>query len=1056
MKNQLWTKAIAGCADPQRARHYLKLFTATVGEQRLAKFSAAQIQPVIALFSGSQSLSDWLIANPDALEVLAPDQLRHPRRTEGFLREVDRFLQPASATREFAPALARLRQFKQREMLRIAARDLGRVANVVEITREISDVADVCLDAVWQICRQQFADRFGRPHHPDPAGRWHVTPACVLGMGKLGGQELNYSSDVDVLFVYADEGQAFRGSPNEGGKQTRVMSSHQYFNRLAESFIAEVTRLTPDGVLFRIDLRLRPEGDAGPLCRSLESYENYYAQWGQTWERMMLIKARGVAGEPTLGHEFLEMIQPFRYPRSTNQNVLHEIAAMKDRIETEVVKAGELERNVKLGRGGIREIEFVAQSLQLLHAGRLPFLQTPQTLPCLEKLAQYKLLTNDEARELCEAYCFLRDVEHRLQMEANLQTHTIPTDLVARERLAKLMGFGATGEFEPALAAYARTVREVYGRLLKTEKATEASPFPRGFDTAAAQWKEILAAHRFRDPEAAFRVLKEFAEGPGYVHVSSHTTEMARQLIPRILALCPKAGGETSNIQAKSEAGSQKPEIRLRTSDLRPPASDLRRLSDPDRVLTRLDSFIAAYGARAALFELWNRNPAMFELLLLLFDRSEFLAELAIRTPDLIDDLIVSERLRLRKTAAEILADLRHGAKDADQFLWLRRYHEAEQMRIGLRDILGLADFEQNLAEVSVLAEACLQYALEVVMRGHKLKQPPFVIIGLGKLGGGEINYGSDLDIMFVTDASAKALPKLQKVAARVMDLLSRRTEQGIVFVTDARLRPDGEKGLLVNTLAAHEEYYRQRAQLWEIQSLTRTRPVAGDLKLGEKFQQLAARLTDFSAIGQASRLSQISQSRKKIGDRRDACPTVDWKIKIHEMRMRIEKERTPKGRDELAIKTGRGGLMDGEFVAQALCLEHGWHEPNALRALERGRDVVGVLPSGCSSERIPRKRELQLQESRMTRADWDELIANYKQLRRLEGILRRWSYEGETVLPDDPAPYYRVAVRCGFGGPEAFRVALAQWRAAIRGGYEKFFLGTRPAVAAHGTRIAR
>ena len=198
--------------------------------------------------------------------------------------------------------------------------------------------------------------------------------------------------------------------------------------------------MTPEGALYRIDLRLRPEGDSGPLSRSLASYENYYAQWGQTWERMMLIKARGVAGDASLAAEFLEMIQPFRYPRSINESVLREVVAMKGRIETEVVKAGELERNVKLGRGGIREIEFVVQALQLLRAGRQPFLQGAQTLPLLDKLVQYELLSAEESRMLAEAYCFLRDVEHRLQMEDNLQTHTIPEDRPARERLARLMG----------------------------------------------------------------------------------------------------------------------------------------------------------------------------------------------------------------------------------------------------------------------------------------------------------------------------------------------------------------------------------------------------------------------------------------------------------------------------------------------------------------------------------------------------------------------------------------------------------------------------------------
>jgi glutamate-ammonia-ligase adenylyltransferase len=409
-----------------------------------------------------------------------------------------------------------------------------------------------------------------------------------------------------------------------------------------------------------------------------------------------------------------------------------------------------------------------------------------------------------------------------------------------------------------------------------------------------------------------------------------------------------------------------------------------------------LDGFIGAYGARATLFELWNSNPAIFELLLLLFDRSEFLAELAIRTPDLVDELVTSGRLRQRKTAAETLRDLCHGLKDEDQHLWLRQYHQAELMRIGLRDILGLADFEQYLTELSALADACLQYAVEVVMRKHRLKSPPFVIIGLGKLGGAEIDYGSDLDLLFVAESKTRDIAKLARLALEIMDLVSTRTEKGMLFHTDSRLRPDGEKGLLVNTLKSYETYYRHRAQLWEIQTLTRTRPVAGNLAVGEQFQKMAAALTNFS---------------KPPNDL--AAATSDWKTKIRDMRLRIEKERTPAGKDELAIKTGAGGLMDAEFIAQLLCMENGWQEANTLRALEQGRET-GVL------------------------SDAAKLIENYRRLRRVEGILRRWSYEGETVLPDDPAPYYRVSVRCGFETPEAFREALRNWRRAIREVYRK------------------
>ena len=388
------------------------------------------------------------------------------------------------------------------------------------------------------------------------------------------------------------------------------------------------------------------------------------------------------------------------------------------------------------------------------------------------------------------------------------------------------------------------------------------------------------------------------------------------------------------------------------------PTSQSPVLSDPDRVVTRLDSFLEAYGSHAALLEMWHGNPQTFELMLLLFDRSEFLAEAAIRTPDLIDDFVAGGRLRQRKSAPEILKDLRHGLDDEDQFLWLRRYHEAELMRLGLRDILGLADFEQNLAELSALADACLQYALEVVMRQNKIKTPPFVIIGLGKLGGCEIDYGSDLDIVFVTDARAKALPKLQRLAVNVMELLSRRTEQGIVFHTDARLRPDGEKGLLVNTLAAYEEYYRQRAQLWEIQALTRTRPVAGNLALGEKFQKLAATLTNFAEFRRQNRRGRLreplaSRRRGLRPPRQSQQPTGPsasrriGKRKFIRCGCALKRSGRRRGQDDLAIKTGKGGLMDAEFIAQALCLENGWQEANTLRALERGARRRGAAGRG-------------------------------------------------------------------------------------------------------------
>jgi glutamate-ammonia-ligase adenylyltransferase len=986
MRQTVWQKAIKNSADPERVQKHLEKLQSSGAGDFLARATTEQAAVLAALFSGSQAMSDLLPGHPDWLDAVRWDleNLKHARQKQGLLREIEQAIQPWLAAKDYGAALAWLREFRQREMLRIAARDLGRLAVVENITLEISNLADVCLETVWRITSRQLEDRYGLPYHQDTDGAWVRTSFSVIGLGKLGGQELNYSSDVDVVFAYSDEGSVFRTPPTGKTPGGQVITNHQYFIRLAEAFVAEVGRATPQGILFRIDLRLRPEGPAGPLARSLGSYENYYAQWGQTWERMMLIKARGVAGSSVLAGEFIEMVQPFRFARSHGERTVGEVAAMKQRIETELLKGDELDRNVKLGRGGIREIEFVVQTLQLLHAGRMPFLQIPKTLPVLEKLVEYRLLQAGEANVLGEAYRFLRDVEHRLQMEANLQTHLLPIDKKARMRLAALMGYSGLEAFEEQMARHRQTVRRIFEKLLNTEAAPTGQGLPAQFQGAKAEWLALLAGHGFRDGDKAYRLLETFVHGPGYVHVSSRTVELAKDLVARLLRKCPRKTEAAPAPVPGGPAGAA--------------AENAARLSDPDRVLARLDSFIQAYGARSTLFEMWAGNPSLFDLMVLLFDRSEFLAEIAIRVPDLVDDLALSGRLRRAKKAEETLRDLRHGSEDEDQRLWLRRYHQAEFMRIGLREILGLADFEQNVVELTGLADACLQYSLEAALRELGRKTCPLAIIGLGKLGGTELTYGSDLDLIFVADPKVRNLSALQAVAAKVMDLLSSPTELGVAFVTDARLRPDGAKGLLVNSLKAYEDYYRQRAMLWEIQTLTRARPVAGNIQLGERFMQMARTLCNFQAPALPL-----------------AAYRPDWKQEIARMRLRIERERVPAGKQALAFKTGAGGLMDAEFIAQTLCLEHGWHEPNTLAALERAQAVLPKPEGGL-------------------------LLENYRRLWHIEGILRRWSYAGESELPDDPAPQYRVAVRCGFNNAGELLAAVAEYRKQIRAVYAELF----------------
>jgi glutamate-ammonia-ligase adenylyltransferase len=1008
MQPQSLAKAVAASADPPRAAAALARLRQTAPAVIPGDPSPEQSRILASLLAGSQMAADLLAAQPDWLPpLLEPGLLDHPRREQGFRREIEHWLKPSLDSDDLQPAFAKLRQFKQREMLRIAARDLARLGPTLEITREISDVADACLDAVLRLCLQPLVRRLGQPFHTAPDGRWLPTKFCILGLGKLGAQELNYSSDVDVMFLYSEEGRLFKTNPRQGEQTTKNIASHLFFTRLAESIIAEVTRLTPEGALYRIDLRLRPEGPAGPLVRSLDSFETYYAQWGQTWERMMLIKTRPVAGDAELGAEFLEMIQPFRYPRSVAAGILRDVSSMKSRIETEVVKPGELDRNVKLGRGGIREVEFIVQTLQLMHAGHMPFLQTAATIPTLEKLASYRLLSPDDVKSLTAAYLFLRDIEHRLQMEAGAQTHTIPAARQPCERLARLMGFKSLSAFESARRRHTRLVRRLYEKTLGLGEPAKTSALPGDFTADEAAWKDFLARSHFRDVDRSLQMLKMFVHGPGFAHVSPRTVELARGLLQKFFAFCPPNGRAV--LLHRPKLGNVASSLRLNPQP--PPATS--HLSDPDRVLVRLQSYMEAYGARAMLCELWTRKPALFELLLRLFDRSEFLAERAIRTPDLVDELEAGGRLRRQKTAAETLHDLRYGLDDPDQFRWLRRYHEAELMRIGLRDILGLADFEQSLGDLSSLAAACLQYALDVVCRARRFKAAPFCIIGMGKLGGAEVGYGSDLDVLFVASTRAKNLPACQSIAAAVMDLLARPTGQGIVFRIDTRLRPDGEKGLLVTTLDAYEEYCRRRAALWEIQALTRATPVAGDMTLGRQFQQLAGVLANFTPQNVAAGFALPSSSsfKPKSGL---AAFTPDWKTEIARMRTRTVRERTGPGRDALAIKTGTGGLMDAEFLAQTICLTQVWREPNTLQALRR---AVG-------------ERLLDAQSGQ-------SLLRAYARLRRIEGILRLWSFEPETELPDDDAALTRVAVRCGWNTAPEFMAEVTQLRAAIRAAYE-------------------
>jgi len=873
-------RLVAALPNPSMFYHYLRA-------------APDRLDLLVKVFAHSQALADTLARQAEYFHFLiAPETLKAPRPKKWLAAELARLLLPL---RQPAARYDAIRHFRRRETLRIGTRDLTGLAPVEETTLELSNLADVCLQAVYEIALQ-VVGRASLPASHVERGSVGATSSlgrfAVIGMGKLGGQELNYSSDVDVIFIYDEEGQL-----------TPTLTRHEFCTKLAEEIVRVVGAKSDEGTIFRIDLRLRPEGSSGPLVRSLESCENYYAEWGETWERMALIKSRCVAGDAALGDEFVHMVQPFVYSRHAGTQVIQQMAAIKQRIETEIVRDDRLTRHVKLGVGGIREIEFTVQSFQVLRGGHRPALRNRSTLATLLLLVKAKLLREAEARTLADAYRFLRNVEHRLQMEMDLQTHTIPDEEHAQYRLARAMDFKTVEEFHARQNRHTGAVRKIYQAVLAD---AEKSAVPVTLD--AGQLTKV----GFADVPAAEKTLDALWHGAGVGHVSPRTQELFARLYPLILAAAA-------------------------------------HVADPDVALARFERFAGAYGSRGLLYELFARNPKLVEMVFRLGDASKFFAETLVQQPDLFDEVC-------RGVALD--EPLPFGTE-------VRPWKRAEMLRIGITDVLGMADIEQVHWQMTRLAEQCLQFALKQSRR----QKFPFAIIGLGKFGGQELGYGADLDVLFIGETVAGT-----KLAAAVIDFMSRATEAGKLFEVDARLRPDGKDGPLAGPVAAYRDYYRKRAQLWERQALTKARVVAGDAALGAEFMKVVHGWVYGTALTAA-----------EAGE-------------IHAMRQRIETERTAQ-----ELKTGAGGLIDVEFLVQTLQLQHG-HAHVQLRTAHTLAALNRLTALGVVEE-----------------ADASQLRQHYLFLRRIESVLRRVENAAVSRLPTGEHEQGLLAKRLGFSDAQSF-----------------------------------
>ena len=904
--------------------------------------SEGRLGQLLAICGSSPFLTAILCRDPLYFRELFLNRLIDVRRDEAATLAALRAR--IGAENDCQSLLPLLRRFKYQEMLRIAARDLNGIAPLEEVTAELSALASATLQIAYEVARRTLVAEHGEPLMETPNGMQEAD-LTVLGMGKLGGRELNFSSDIDIIYFYSsDQGGTAGVSDGQGGTKGKI-SLHVFFVKLAELVTRAISQVTADGFVFRVDLGLRPEGKSGDMAVSLRSAEIYYESWGQSWERAAMLKARPVAGDRELGDRFLRMIEPFVYRRYLDYNLIEDIMAMKKKIDASLAREREGEYNIKLGRGGIREIEFFIQALQLVYAGKNPLLRSKNSLEALTDLKDARIINQDDCDALREAYSFLRTVEHRIQMVQERQSHSLPKKDDEMLALARRCGFlrqNGLQRFSDTLEAHRQKVSAIYGTLflsrderLKEEVQPDIYYF---FDRKANPEliKEMLAERRFERVDAAYENLLLLRDGPP----KSRLTERARRLLEIIAPLL---------------------------------LQEIFASPDPDLALSHLERFLCAVGPRSTLYALLAENRQILKLLVSLFGMSEFLSKIFIAHPELLDSMVARASSSYFKTRQEMTAELmgllaQEAGDFEEQLDVLRRYRHEQFLRIGMNDIYGKLGQTEMTTQLTWLAEACLNAAhdmatTELARFGRPIYRDAsgvqhaagLAVIGMGKMGGFELNYHSDLDIIYIYDHQGMTDGEKQltnheyfaKLGQKIISILTTQTREGYAYKIDTRLRPSGNAGPLVTSLGSFKDYHREEAQIWERQALTKARVVLGEEILRDSIEEIVRH----TVYGYGAE---------------DGV-----KEEIHHLRNRMETEIARESEGNYNIKTGRGGMVDVEFVVQYLQLKHGKDFPDI-----RNTNTLAALKAMKSSGILS---ETQI----------DGLLNGYKFLRRLENRLR-------------------------------------------------------------------
>lgn len=926
--------------SPDQALNAFERLTGVIDPEKLAELAEhkKRTAQLILLCGSSPFLLNLMYKSPEIVSWLFLENGIELVRVEGSMQKA--VLATVDDTMDFAALQKALRCFKRSEIVRIAARDLNGLAPLEETMRDLSDLASATLQAAYQVCRNCLIRDHGLPLVLEDGVPPREAEMTVIGMGKLGGRELNFSSDIDIIYFYeSDRGETAGLTENKKG----VISLPTFFNKLGEMISKALSQVTEDGFVFRVDVGLRPEGKSGDMAVSLRSAEIYYESWGQSWERTAMLKARPVAGCLALGEQLLKMLQPFIYRKYLDYNLIEDMKQMKMKIDASLTRSREGEINLKLGRGGIREIEFFIQALQLVYAGKNPKLRERNSLYALDTLLGANLLGENDYTMLRDAYRFLRSVEHRIQVVQERQTHNLPSkedEMLALARRSGYLRVNGLERFREVLEEHRSHVSQIYGTLFHSHEDNNQEQIdpqvlflldPKADSDLV---KDMLAELRFEDVDRAYENLTLLRLGP----VKANLTERSRRILEKITPLLVK---------------------------------ELFDSPDPDLALTHLERFMSVISRRTSCYALLAEKRATITLLISLFGMSEFLSKILISHPELLESLMAtddSSRIKSREMMeSELSALMERSEYFEDHLDILRRYRNDEFLRIGMDDIHGHLLQGEVTSQLSLLGETCLAAAYRLAItelerfgtptykRGTGMAEANFAIIAMGKLGGRELNYHSDLDIIFVYDHQGYTDGQKQisnheyfaKLAQKIISILTMQTREGYVYKIDTRLRPSGNAGPLVTSLESFLNYHRLEAQIWERQALTKARVVLGD-------------------DGFASQLHDIIRQTVYGGSVNE-----DGKAEIRRLRMRMENELAKETAGNYNIKTGRGGMVDVEFAVQYLLLKEGCHFPEM-----RTVSTVVALKEIATLKLLPE-------------GDAEILLSGYKFLRKLENRLR-------------------------------------------------------------------